>query len=146
MIANDYFNKIKQIAMSDGMPVRLSELIAAQAAHETANFTSKVFVQNNNAFGYKYVKGAIWQDGAGRTSTEGDPYAKYSTLANSVHELTAWINRREREGRFPPLGTIDNPDQYAIALKNCRYYGDTITNYATGLASALNRYSVSNLA
>lgn len=146
MTAQDYFNQIKQIAIADGMPVRLSELIASQAAHETANFTSKVFVQNNNAFGYKYVKGAIWQDGAGRTSTEGDPYARYSSLANSVHELTAWINRRLKEGRFPPLEAIDNPSQYAIALKDCGYYGDTITVYKNGLASALNRYNVNNLA
>lgn len=142
MTAQDYFSRIKQIAIADGMPVRLSELIAAQAAHETANFTSKVFVQNNNAFGYKYVKGAIWQDGAGRTSTEGDPYAKYASLANSVHELTAWIGRRVKEGKFPPdLNTITTPLGYASLLKSCGYYGDTAQNYTAGLAAALNRYS-----
>lgn len=142
MTAQDYFQKIKQIAIADGMPVRLSELIAAQAAHETANFGSKVFLQNDNCFGYKYVKGAIWQDGAGRTSTEGDPYAKYSSIANSVHELTAWIRRRQKEGKFPPdLTTITTPLGYASLLKVCGYYGDTTQNYTAGLAAAINRYS-----
>lgn len=142
MTAQDYFNQIRSIASADGMPSTLSTLIAAQAAHETANFTSRVFVQNNNCFGYKAIPGAIWQEGSGRMSPEGNAYALYSSVANSVHELTAWIRRRQKEGKFPPdLTTITTPLGYASLLKVCGYYGDTTQNYTAGLAAAINRYS-----
>lgn len=136
-----YFNKIKSIATSDGMPEKLALLIAAQAAHETGNFTSEVFIENNNCFGYKRVEGAIWQEDAGRMSPEGNAYAKYATINNSVHELTAWIRRRINEGRFPAIDQITSGFQYAQALKSCGYYGDTVENYARGLHNALNRYT-----
>lgn len=138
----NYFNQIKNIAIADGMPSQLAYLIAAQAVHETGNFTSKLFKENNNAFGYKYVKGAMWQEGPGRMSPEKNVYARYASVTNSVHEVTAWIRRRLKEGLFPPLKEITTPNQYASALKKSGYYGDTIKNYVAGIESALQKYSV----
>jgi len=136
----NYFQLIKATAIADGMPVSLATLIAAQAVHETGNFKSAVFLQDRNCFGYKYVKGALWQDGAGRTSTEGDPYARYSSIQNSVHEITAWIRRRVKEGKFPALDTITSPVTYVQALKKCGYFGDSPATYLAGVDSALKHY------
>lgn len=141
MTGQDYFNQIKNIAASDGMPPELSTLIAGQAVHETGNFTSNVFLQDNNCFGYKAVPGAIWQEGNGRTSPEGNDYAKYSSIANSVHELTAWIIRRLNENKFPLLKDITSASLYAVALKNCGYYGDSINNYEKGINNAVEEYA-----
>lgn len=137
----NYFDEIKGIAQGDGMPPALATLIAAQAAHETSNFTSKVFIEDLNCFGYKRFPGAKYQLASGRMSPEGNNYARYATIADSVHEITAWIKRRLKEGRFPPLDEIVTAADYAVNLKKCGYYGDTSINYLTGLDRALKRYA-----
>lgn len=135
-----YFDLIQKTAEADGMPKRLSYLIAGQSAHETANYTSRVFIEDRNCFGYKRVSGAKYQLSSGRMSPEGNAYAAYSSIENSVHEVTAWIKRRLNEGRFPALDTIKTPLQYATALKNCGYYGDPVSVYANGISRALQKY------
>jgi len=121
-------------AFSDEMPAFMCSLIEAQSKHETGNYTSNAFLKNNNCFGYKYVKGAKFQVAPGITSTEGNPYAKYASIENSVHELCAWIRRRQKEKKFPEdLNVITSPDQYARLLKFCGYYGDPLKNYINGL-------------
>ncbi len=138
----DNMAHVQSVAASDGMPPVLAKLIAAQAAHETGWFSSNAFKQNNNLFGYKYVRGAKWQLGAGRTSTEGDPYAKYATIDDSIHELTAWIKRRQRDDLFPAdLTTIETPTEYANLLKACGYYGAPVQEYVSGLTRGLDGFA-----
>jgi len=112
------------VALQDGMPAQLAALIAAQAAHETGNFTSSVFLSCNNAFGYNAVRSACPGHAV---------YQNYSTVSDSVHELTAWINRRLKEGNFPPLQSITTASQYANLLKINGYYSDTVSNYTNGI-------------
>jgi hypothetical protein len=38
-----------------------------------------------------------------------------------------------KEGRFPDLETITDADTYAALLKQCGYYGDTVSNYTAGI-------------
>jgi uncharacterized FlgJ-related protein len=139
-------NPIQQLiysdALADGLPDNLSNLVAAQAAHETGDFTSNAYEKDNNCFGYKAVPGGKWQEGNGITSSEGDPYAKYASVENSVHEIVDWIARRQKEGKFPQdLTTITTPLQYATLLKNCGYYGDNIQNYTAGIINYFQNFS-----
>lgn len=117
----------------------LALLMVAQAKHETNGFTSPVFKKNNNAFGYKYVKGAKYQLGAGSAAppSEGrQPYAKYATVADSAREVAAWIGRRKKYFLL-----VNTKEQYARELKRQGYYGrfpgmtdeQSITNYLGGL-------------
>jgi hypothetical protein len=130
-------------AFGDGMPDNMCGLIEAQSKHETDEYTSNAFRKNNNCFGYKTVKGGKWQAGAGIKSSEGDPYASYTSIENSVHELTDWIKRRMHEGRFPAdLKTIKTPQEYALLLKQCGYFGDTVGHYVSGLQHFLNSTDV----
>lgn len=128
---------ILRTTIKAGIPKSLALLIVAQAKHETNNFTSKVFQENNNAFGYKYIKGATLQLEHGRMSPEGNAYAHYKNLKNSTKEIIAWIYRRVKEKKFPNLDTIKTPQQYAIYLKITGYYTDTIHNYTMGLKKFL---------
>lgn len=122
---------IFQTALGDGMPAPLANLIAAQAAHETANFTSPVFLDCNNAFGYNAVRSFC----VGHSI-----YQNYPTVQDSVHELTGWIKRRLQAGSFPPLGTITTPGQYAQLLKDNGYFSDSVANYANGIAAYLTNH------
>lgn len=120
------------------MPSLLSIFIVSQLAFETAvngvPFSSNVFLSCNNLNGYKWV-GQSTALGPCLRSPEGDYYAKYETLEDSVHELTQWIRRRQGEGIFPgDLSSIQSPLQYAQLLKAGGYYGDTVQNYSNGLS------------
>ena len=130
---------IMNAAVSDGMPERLSAFIVAQSKHETGNYSHRFFKTGKNAFGYAYVKGSKWQlPKGGSLADNGIPIAQYTSVENSVHELTSWIKRRQREGKFPKdLTTITTPLQYATLLKKSGYYGDTLQNYVKGLTNAL---------
>jgi hypothetical protein len=114
------------------MPEPLAQLIAAQAAHETGNFTSPVFIDCNNAFGYNAVRSFC---------TGHSIYQNYPTVADSVHELTGWIRRRLSEGNFPALVTITSPAQYATLLKQNGYFSDSVNNYTAGIQKYLYNYS-----
>jgi len=133
--------RIYNKAIADGMPAILSTLIVAQARHETGNYTSNVFKTCNNCFGYKWV-GQSTSKGPCTGSPEGDSYAAYASIEDSVHELTAWIKRRQRDGKFPAnLSSITTPDQYATLLKNSGYYGAPVNEYLAGLIHWLNQIS-----
>ncbi len=139
MTKQEISSLIYATAFGEGMPANMCTLIVAQSKHETADFTSNAFIKNNNGFGYKYVPGGKYQSGAGITSTEHDPYAKYDSLENSVKEICAWIRRREHEMKFPAdLSSITTPTQYATLLKQCGYFGDPVGNYIAGLTHYLN--------
>lgn len=128
-------NIIYNTAINDGMPETLAKLIVAQSKHETGNYSSKFFKLYNNAFGYSYSKGSKWQLPTGGTNADNNqPIARYKSVADSTHELTDWIKRRVANGKFPKdLKSITTASQYASLLKNAGYYGDTITNYLSGL-------------
>jgi len=117
-----------------GVPALLADLMVAQAKHETGNFTSRAFLQDNNAFGYSFVPGGYWQLGPGLIADNGKPVARYATIEDSTAEIVDWIYRRISEGKFPAnLNDITTPDQYAQLLKGAGYYGDTLQNYLEGL-------------
>lgn len=125
--------------LADGMPEKLSALIVSQLASETAvngvPFVSHVFVTCNNTGGYKW-RGQSTAEGACLMSPEGDYYAGYKTIEQSVQEITQWIKRRQADGSFPSnLGAIQTPADYAYYLKQAGYYTDTLANYSRNLSS-----------
>jgi uncharacterized FlgJ-related protein len=135
--------KIYNIAIANGIPDTLAQLIVAQAKHETANYTSNVFKSCNNLFGYKYVGQSLATQC--NLSPELDYYARYATIDDSVLEIVKWIKRRVADGKFPSdLATIQTADQYATLLKNAGYYTGTLAAYKNGLSFFLA--SLTNLA
>lgn len=129
---------IYDTAIKDGMPEKLAALIVAQAKHETGNYTSKFFKVYLNCFGYSKTA-SKWQLHIQTPNADNAaPIAAYGSIENSVHELTDWIKRRQREKKFPAdLNTIDKAETYVTLLKHCGYFGDTLNNYLAGV----NHYS-----
>ena len=123
-----------------GVSDTLANLIVAQARHETADFTSPIFRENNNAFGYTFVSGAKYQlPSGGRIADNGKPTAKYASVEDSAKEMVAWLQRREKEGKFK-LKDLTTPEAYAAALKGSGYYGDTESRYLTAIKKWLAKY------
>lgn len=142
-MSNDEF--IYSTAVAAGMPPVLATIIVAQARHETGNYTSRFFTIGKNAFGYSYYAGSKWQlDEGGPDADNGIPIAQYSSVYNSVHELTDWIKRRQAEGKFPAnLAEINTPDKYAQLLKSAGYYQASLADYSAALVAWLQ--SIGNL-
>lgn len=122
-------------AVADGMPKYLASLLVAQAKHETGNYTSKFFISYHNCFGYSKVMGGVWQLSIQTPNADNaKPIAAYDSIENSVHEITHWIKRRQKEKHFPSdLNAIKTPDRYVILLKQSGYFEDTIENYLAGV-------------
>lgn len=126
--------------VNPGLPDRLAKLATAQTMHETATeignvlipYTSPVFKDDNNLMGYKWVN-SRYQIGKGRKSPEGDYYGKYATIQDSAKELVDWIYRRQAQGVFPALNTIQTPEQYAALLKKAGFYTDNYETYSNRL-------------
>jgi hypothetical protein len=118
--------RVYTACISQGIPRALALLITAQSKHESANYTSSVFLDCNNSFGYKAVYGAPSCSGH-------SDYKYYPNIEASAIEVCGWLKRRVADGSFPPLNTISDPDNYAALLKNAGYYGDTVSNYAAGI-------------
>lgn len=112
--------------VDQGIPDPLAKIVTAQSGHETNGWTSHVFLTLNNAFGYGF---------------DGSSYKQYSSVEDSVSDIVAYIQRRVRDGSFPSLDQITDPNQYAELLKNAapgEYYQDTESNYAAGIARWFN--------
>lgn len=131
-----YQQTIYNIARRKGVPDRMAELIAAQAAHETGNFTSAVWKDCGNAFGYSAP--------GGKNACPGHLfYKKYDNLDQSITEVIDWLKRRQKEGTFPAFSEVTSPAQYAQLLKNNNYYTDNVQNYAGGLSRWFRQFGFS---
>ena len=115
---------IYKTALADGMPDNIARFLVGQAYHESGNFKSKFAVKYNSVFGYSYNPFSKWQKKVPGTLADNNvPIASYATIEDSVHELTSWIKRRQKEGKFPKdLLTIETPYDYAKLLQNCGYF------------------------
>lgn len=128
---------VYNVAIQNGASPELAKLITAQAMHETNNFNSRVFRLNNNAFGYKAVKGARLQLGPGTGSPEGNSYARYANLTDSARDVMGWYKRR-----WNAFKDIKTPEAFAEQLKAHGYFTDRTDNYLRGLRTWVNSFVI----
>lgn len=129
-------------ARGAGVPDAVARIIAAQARHETGNYTSRVFKADNNAFGYKFVGQSNAVPGTKAPANEGPtPYARYKSVQDSVIEMVNWLKRRQREGKLK-IAELTTPEKYAAALKQSGYYGAPESLYATAVARHLKSLAI----
>jgi flagellum-specific peptidoglycan hydrolase FlgJ len=130
-----YSSIVYDTAVGAGVPPVNAQILVDQARHESEDFTSHVFLANNNAFGLKVpsVRKSpyILKAGTAAPSNEGStPYAAYASLQDCVMDLLNWL-----EYNHVNWNEVADTDSYAAWIKSKGYYGDTESNYA----AALNR-------
>ena len=124
MTARIASNQIRRILRNRSNLSELAiERLLALARHETGNFTSAIFRENNNPWGMKVA--------TIRTTTnvgENRGHARYRNLEDAVVDMIHYlISFRTNPGDFA------NISSFAQELKNDRYYEDTVANYTRGL-------------
>lgn len=125
-------NDLYSLLLKNGFNVNLAKWAMAQAAHETGNFTSNIFILNNNCYGMKY---------AGQSTALGEKngYAYYNNIEESAIDLIKWYTRRRNNILSLPL-YISNITDYVKFLKNNRYFEADETEYLNGCKYFLNLY------
>lgn len=102
-----------------GLPDQISKIITAQSGHETAGWTSNVFLTLNNAFGFGY--------------TGGGAYYGYNSIEDSVSDVVNWLSNN-----VPGFQNITDPDQYAAAIQAKGYFTDNLSTYENGIENWFN--------
>ena len=98
-----------------------AQFVFAQAAHETGNFTSVVYLANNNCFGMRPPTTYIVAIG------EQLGYAKYASIEDSAKAMAIYL---QAVGLSGGLQTID---QYVNGLHNKNYFEAPIDEYMNGV-------------
>jgi len=104
-----------------------AQYITAQSAHETANFTSQIYTENNNLFGYKYV---------GQQIAKGSKnnHAYYESIADSIKDYKRYYNLRGYPTVFPSLA------EFVKTLKRNYYFEAPEAEYLNGVKHFYNLY------
>lgn len=145
-MALNYDQEIYNGAIKGGATPALATLLVAQARHETGNYSNKQTKVNNNLFGFKYSPNSKFSK-RGNISPEGDPYAKFDTVSDSIQEyVVRYMGKNSKEGgtRLQEFNKIQPKDTttFANKLKGYGYYGAKVSEYINGLNGALTRIKI----
>ena len=105
--------------------------IVAQAAFETANFTSPIYLENHNLFGMRY---------AGQKLALGSKsgYAYYKDDNDSILDYMAYYKLNKYEDYYPSL------EAFVSALKSRGYFTALPQDYYKGVKYFMNIYYPDN--
>lgn len=108
--------------------------IYAHAQLESANFTSRVYQIDRNAFGIKFINSARQVNAVrGLMSPEGDNYARFNSELDSLRDLM-----RIFEVKKMPI-SVSSADEYGKALKDRGYFTSGLDSYVKNLKFWLDK-------
>lgn len=126
---NENAYEVFALLLDEGFFFGTAKVITAQAAFETANFTSKIYRENNNPFGMKLpVKR--------RTTAKGEKngYAFYESVADAVRDFYLWYDYMKLPENFIDVETYVN----AINFKG--YFESDVNLYKNGVQKYYKLY------
>lgn len=122
-------DRILKTLTANGLSLITAQFAFAQAAHETGNFTSVVFLSNNNCFGMKLP---VKRPTTAVKSMLG--HAWYKTIEDSAKDFALYY---KYVGLPVGLQTID---QYVVGLHNKGYFEAPLAEYINGVKHWYNKY------
>jgi len=124
----------------------LEKIIYGQAAHETGNFTSRAFVEQNNMFGMKEaairktsdIDSGDFEAEKGTFKADKVGYSEYESLEDSVMDLLYYLENQGFEPEILPVANdTEKLKRYLVFLKEETvpgpYFEDTFENYFNGV-------------
>jgi len=118
-----------------------ADWVVAQARHESADFTSKVYRTDNNPFGLKWYSDKVSMGTRGLQASDGGYYTHFKNDQVAFRAYVEWLRRNKHAGIVTgPLPTdLTTVYEFAKALHDRKYYTDSVSNYATALQRWLNK-------
>lgn len=147
----NYDQIIFNTAIKYGFTPTAARLVVAQARYESSDYTSRVFLANNNTSGMKYIGQPLATRGTLAPKNEqrcnggcnSDYYAKFDSLVDSATDKIGRNYNLTIKGVTPnQLKNAQSPEQFAELLKKRGYYGGAESNYAGGLKAKLMKISI----
>lgn len=124
------YTEAQWVADQLGVPVNV---IFSQWGHESADFSSKLSVENNNLAGLTQTE----PNGEDNKQPDGTNYYK---KYNSLHDFAVDYVNFIKSGYSDAVGS-QSIEQYVTALKNGGYFTDDLNNYISGVQSYDSMYS-----
>jgi len=118
---------ISRVLKAQGLESSMIRLLQAQAIHETGNFTSRLFLENNNVFGMKIpsIRKTL------NIAPGNQQFSKFASVDDSIKDMLFYLDHFSI-----PLDLAD-PFLYAQILKDKNYYEDPVEIYFKGLSNGL---------
>lgn len=126
-IISDTAKQVYSLLLKHGFDSEQAKLVVSQAAHETNNFSSRIFKQNNNLFGMKVSSRKI-------ATSEKNGHAVYSNIEDSVKDYKAYYTARNYNKAYTSV------ESFAEALKSKNYFEAPINEYIKGMKHFYNLY------
>lgn len=126
-LKSDIAYYLNETLASQGFNLLTAKFITCQAAHETGNFQSKVYKENHNLFGMKYVKQRF-------AIGEKNGHAEYLTIEDSISDYVAYFLRKGY------LTVYLTPESFVQALKLRGYFEADEQEYVKGVKYFYNLY------
>ena len=119
--------QIFRILKKQGLEPAMSRLLVAQAIHETGNFNSRLFLQENNAFGMKVpsIRKTL------NVNPKQGQFSTFLSVEDSVKDMLLYLDH------FNIPLNVENPFIYAKILKSKNYFEDDTEIYFKGLVNGL---------
>jgi len=118
---------ISRVLKKQGLDLPMIKLLQAQAIHETANFTSRLFKENNNVFGMKIPQ----QRQTLNVAPGNQQFSQFVSVDDSIRDMLLYLDHFRI-----PLNQND-AFMYAQILKDKNYYEDPVEIYFKGLVNGL---------
>ena len=128
-IINKSGREVYFLLLEAGFSLSMARMLTAQAAHETGNFESAIFKENNNLFGMKLP--------AVRKTTaigQNKGHAIYKTISDSIQDIQIYRNN------YKYLSDYSSLEIYVKALKRNNYFEASETEYLNGCTHFYNLY------
>jgi len=126
---NKIGKEVYYLLLENGFSLYMARFITAQAAHETGNFTSKIFEENNNLFGMKLP--AIRKTLA---IGENKGHAVYKSIQDCIKDFKLYFDS------FKYISSYSSIELYVKALKRNRYFEADEEQYKKGCEHFYNLY------
>jgi flagellum-specific peptidoglycan hydrolase FlgJ len=126
-IINNIGLQVYELLIEYGFNFKQAQYITAQAAHETGNFSSKIFLENKNLFGYKYI-------GQKNAKGEKNGHANYESIEHSIQDYKVYYTAR----KYPSL--FSSVVEFVKTLKRNNYFEAPEKEYLKGIKHFLRLY------
>ncbi len=121
--------RIRRVFVDNGISPEFTEILIAQASMESGNFSSRLFVKWNNAFGMRHPTVRQTTSIGAFASAEGRTgYASYDSIEDSALDMVLYLRAR----RIPEYVKVK---PYIIHLKKKGYFEDSLKRYTKAVES-----------
>lgn len=103
------------------------------ARHETEDYASELFVNANNAFGFKVPPRPSYRNGTYKIGQ--NVYSSYASLDSSIADIIRYFDFVN----FPTQ--VKDVEHFVRELRVRNYFTDRVSNYTRGVKYFLEKYN-----